>query len=73
MTLHNLFPVRSSLFRISQMRQSLPSFVPGHLVTGSPAGNSTGNNIMPLGEQVSPDRKMGVKSLVLKINSRLKL
>jgi len=58
MTLHNLFPVRSSLFRISQMRQSLPSFVPGHLVTGSPAGNSTGNSIMPLGEQVSPDKNV---------------
>jgi len=41
MTLHNTFPVRSSLFRISQMRQRLPSFVPGHLETGSPAGNFT--------------------------------
>jgi hypothetical protein len=58
MTWYNLFPVHSSLFRVSQIRLSLPESVPGHFGAGSPIGNFTGNNTLPQGDQASPDKNV---------------
>jgi len=58
MTRHNLISCLLIFVSYFTNGQRLPSFVPGHFGTDSPAGNFTGNNIILHGKQVSPDKNV---------------